>query len=284
MITFLVDSNALRQPGLEVYLQSSRDHVVAFSDLTLTEMRKTNALSTSRASLRIVSKYPDQMYVLRRADLLLDANITSAGQTDELFDYAAGLELEALCRALRTVPVPVNLVEHMAEAESGAQLYMERLTDEVKALEPGLIDAAKDFTTQELTQLRDREDIAEATQRKLIDLLKSTTAEFIRTNQEPRPGMRIKVRDLLGTFAFRYSLCMVIYYLEWVRVGRTTGKKVKHRVNDVVDMQLAALGTYFQGVLSKDDDLQNSSLAARAILRRFGAYVGDDWCELLEKT
>lgn len=55
MIALLADSNALENPGLRSYLEASRDHVVLLSDLVLIEMRKKQALSTSRGSLRIVA-------------------------------------------------------------------------------------------------------------------------------------------------------------------------------------------------------------------------------------
>jgi hypothetical protein len=277
MITLLVDSNALRHPALDAYLASSRNHAVAFSDLTLMEMRKTNALATSRQSLRIVGKYPLQTFVLRRTDDVLGENIANAADAERLFDYSAGLELEALCRALRTVPAPPELAADMADAEADARAFMARLTEEVRVLEPGMIDAAKDFTTAELNAIRDREGVTDATSRKLLDLLKLTTGEFILANQEPGRRTPIMVRDLLGTFAFRYSLCVILYYMEWVRVGRTTGKKVERRVNDVVDMQIAAMGSYFSGVLSADIGLQTISQTARAALRQFGAYVGPEW-------
>jgi hypothetical protein len=277
MIMLVVDSNALRHRGLEAYLAESRDHAVVFSDLTLKEMRKRNALLTSRHSLRIAAKFPLQLYTLRRTDQLLAANVTGAEEVGQLFDYGEGMKLQALCRALRSVPVPQGLAQEMADAEQDARTFMARLAQEVLALEPALLDAAEDFTTAELNQIRDRDGVTAATQRKLLDLLKATTRDFIRANQDPHRRAPLLVRDTLGTFAFRYSLCMVLYYLEWVRVGRTTGKKVDRRVNDVVDMQLAALASYFNGVLSADNTLQATSQTAREILRRFGAYVGVDW-------
>ena len=44
MITLLADSIALRHVGLKSYLQASRGHAIALSNLTLVEMRKSKAL------------------------------------------------------------------------------------------------------------------------------------------------------------------------------------------------------------------------------------------------
>jgi len=277
MITLLADSNALRHPGLKAYLQASRDHAIALSDLTLVEMRKTRALSTSRESLRIVAHCAQQSYTLRRTHEMLGENITSEEQTHVLFDYEATAYLTGLARRLLTLPPPGGLVEEMAQHEVDAQLVIARLTEEVSALEPGLVSAAKDFTQAELTQIRTMTDVADSTRRKLLVLLKETTGTFIMQNQEPGRRAPMLLRDTMGLFAFRYSLCMLLYYMEWVRIGRQTGKKLPLRVNDVVDMQLAAMGTYFNGVLSADENLQIVSNTARGVLRGFGAYVGEDW-------
>lgn len=92
MITLLADSNALRHVGLKAYLAHSRNHAIALSDLTLVEMRKSNALSTSRDSLLIASQYLQQVYVLSRTDEMLGENITSGDQVANLFDYQAGID------------------------------------------------------------------------------------------------------------------------------------------------------------------------------------------------
>ncbi|WP_420142802.1 hypothetical protein [Sphingomonas sp.] len=277
MITLLADSNSLRHPGLTAYLTASRDHVIALSDLTLIEMRKSNALSTSRNSLQMASRFTQQVYVLRRTDEILGDNVISSTHAQRLIDYEGTVEFARLCRDLQTIPEPPGLRAQMSEFERNAQLVMSRLSDEVAPLEAGLIDAANEFNQGELTQIRTGNGVTDATRRKLLDLLKETVGNFILANQEPGKKGRMLLRDALGMFAFRYSLCMLLYYMEWVRVGRTTGKKLPRRVNDVVDMQVAALATFFNGVLSSDAALQTISSRARGVLRGYGAHVGDDW-------
>lgn len=277
MITLLADSNALRHPGVSAYLQASREHAIALSDLTLVEMRKNRALRTSRESLQIVARHPQQSFALFRTHELLGENITSEEQTHVLFDFDSTVYLTDLARRLVTLPPPAGLAEEMAQHEVEAQLLMMRLAEEVSALEPGLVSAAEDFTQAELTQIRTMKDVTDGTRRKLLDLLKETTGGFILRNQEPGRRAPMLLRDTMGQFAFRYSLCMLLYYMEWVRIGRQTGRKLPLRVNDVVDMQLAALGTFFNGVLSADENLQIVSNTARGVLRGFGAYVGEDW-------
>ena len=98
----------------------------------------------------------------------------------------------------------------------------------------------------------------DATRQKLFDLLKETIGLFMMRNQEPGRRAPMRFGEAMATFAGRYSLCMLLFYLEWVRTGRTQ-KRLDRHVNDIVDMQTAAVATYFNGVLSADVTLQRVS-------------------------
>ena len=276
MITLIADSNALREPSLQAYLAHSRDHAIALSDLALIEMRKTNALATARQSLRIADAYASQVFVLRQTDELLAEVITTADQAVRLIDFEGSIALGHQARRLHAIPPPATLAEEMAALEADAKLVIARLTDEAAAFEPTLFDVVKDFSQAELTQLRTGQDVTDATRQKLHDLLKETIGLFILRNQEPGRRAPMRFSKAMAMFAGRYSLCMLLFYLEWVRTGRSQ-KRLDRRVNDIVDMQTAAVATYFNGVLSADATLQRVSQAARRILRSYGVFVGQDW-------
>ncbi len=277
MAMLLADSNALRNPDLKVYLSASRDHHIALSDLTLIEMRKRNALSTSRESLQIMSQFPTQVFVMKKTYEILELNIASNADVDRLFDYDAGLELDQISADLVTLPPPDRLKARMTELEEEAVNVIAELGKQMEDLEDALVSMTKEFKQPQIKQLRTGEGVSDETQQTLFRLLKETTARFFVDNHAPLKRKGIKVTEARGMFGFRYSLCMMIYYILWVQQGRQTGRAEHLRVNDVIDMQLAAISTYFNGVLSGDKLVWDTSRAARAILRRYGAYVGEDW-------
>ena len=282
MIVHMADSNVLRQPALIAYLRASRSHYIALSDWTLNEMQKRNALSTSRESLRVVALFPDQIGLLRKTHELLDDKVTSNDDAAKLIDHQATLDLIELARALRQIPQPVDLADRMTQAEAHASEMMKRLKAEVEQFEPGLIDAAAQFSDAELAMIRKPGGaLPDDLRRKLIELLLVTTGSFMLDNQVGQTKSPMKVSEAMKMFGFRYSLCTTIYYLEWVRIGRQTGLKVDLRVNDVIDMQVAAVGTFFCGVFSLDKRLHGISQTARSILRQWGTYVGEDWSPAL---
>lgn len=277
MAIVLADSNALRNPDLQGYLSASAEHIIALSDLTLTEMLKKNALATARGSLRIVSLFPAQTLVLRPTHEILEERVTSAPDVSRLFDADATDGVRALSQELQAQPPPLSLALRMAAMEREAAQRHALLTAEVAPMVDGLTDASKDFRPEEIAQLRTGRNVADTTRVKMMELLKETVRDFILTNQQPERRSPMTFAEAAKMFAFRYSLCVTIYYVAWVQSGRQTAQKLERRVNDVVDLQLAAMGTFFSGVISNDQRLQLVSINARKTLRDWGAYVGPEF-------
>ncbi len=282
MTTLLADTNALRHPGLEQYLKASREHTIVLSDWTLTEMRKKNALLTSRKSLKLAARFPDQWYTMKRTDLLLDYQVHNRNDAAAMIDYQGSLELRGLARSLWQVPPPDELAAFIHHLEGEAAELVARLHTEVEDWEEQMVEAVSVFNTSEVSMLRGRGDatIPDSTIQKVHDLLLQATRDFMVRNQEKGGSEPMKVSDAMSMFGFRYSLCVLLYTLGWLRTGGHRGRPVEKRVNDAVDLQVAAIGTFFNGVLSRDKNLQEVSRAARHLLRLWGAYVGVDWSPL----
>ena len=277
MITIVFDKNLMRMPALEEYLSMSRNHAVAFSDWTIIEMQKKNALTTSRKSLAIAAKFPKQVFALRRVGDILDDEIHCKDDAIRLIDYAESVRLRKLAAELAFFPPPEHLERTMQEAEAYASTMIERLRDEVLDWEDALVSAARVFTREERRTIAMRQKVSVATARKARNLLLDTTQSFMIDNQPKRAAAPMKVKDAMSMFGFRYSLCVLIHTLSWISEGGGRGKKIEKRINDAIDLQVAAVSTYFEGVLSGDKQVATTAIAARSILRAWGAYVGKDW-------
>ncbi|MBH9538263.1 hypothetical protein [Novosphingopyxis sp. YJ-S2-01] len=277
MIIIVFDKNLMRAPAMEEFLAIDRNHAVAFSDWTIIEMQKKNALTTSRESLAIAAKFPNQVFALRPVGDILEDQIRSKGDAIKLIDYEESVRLRQLATDLRRDPPPEHLVPFVKEAEAYASAMIERLRDEVADWEDALVSAVGVFTREERRAIAMRQKPSDATGRKMIDLLLGATRNFMIVNQQKQGSNPMKVKDAISMFGFRYSLCVLIHTLAWIGDGAGRGKKVEKRVNDAIDLQLAAVGTFFEGVLSGDKQVANISNAARSILRVWGAYVGKDW-------
>ncbi|MBW4331722.1 hypothetical protein KY084_12660 [Stakelama sp. CBK3Z-3] len=277
MITIVFDKNLMRAPAMEEFLAMDRNHAVAFSDWTIIEMQKKNALTTSRESLSIAAKFPNQVFALRPVGDILDDQIRSKDDAIMLIDYGESVRLGQLAADLRRIPPPEHLRPTIKEAEAYASTMIERLHNEVVDWEDALVSAAGVFTREERRAIAMQQTVSDATRRKAIDLLLESTRNFMIDNQQKQGSKPMKVKDAMSMFGFRYSLCVLIHTLAWIGEGAGRGKKVDKRVNDAIDLQVAAVGTFFEGVLSRDKQVANTPSAARSILRAWGAYVGKDW-------
>lgn len=274
MLMMVSDSNFLRKPMLARYLAQGLDYKLLLADLVIMEMRKTNALSTSRESLQIVSGYLPQIFVLRDVYQIMCTRVTRFEETDALFDYYQSGGLQDLCDDLYRFPPSPNLVRYFDEAGDLARRQITQLREGVASVEPAMIEAADEFNDAELRQLRRMRGVRPETQDKVLKLMQRVGGELIREATGRKRLAPMKWKDALSMFAFRYALCATLYYLFWVKDGQPT-RKLERRLNDIVDLQLAALGTFFGGVLSEDRKLLLVSANARAILRQMDAYVGE---------
>ena len=277
MITIVFDKNLMRAQAMEEFLAMNRNHAIAFSDWTIIEMQKKSALATSRGSLAIAAKFPNQVFALRPGYDILDDEIRAKDNAIKLIDYRESVRLRQLAADLRRIPPPKHLGPTMQEAEVYASTMIERLRDEVSDWEDALVSAAGVFTEEERRAIAMQQKISDATRRKAIDLLLEATRNFMIDNQQKQGTEAIKIKDAMSMFAFRYSLCVLIYTLSWIGEGAGRGKKLERRVNDAIDLQVAAVGTFFEGVLSNDRQVSNISFVVRKLLRQWGAYVGRDW-------
>ncbi|MDS0926716.1 hypothetical protein [Rhodobacter capsulatus] len=268
----MADGNYLRDERLRVYLSAHTHHRLVLADLTLTEMFKKNALGTARSSLKIMADFPDQIFALKPTHLWLDAKVCSEADLQQLIDPDRSADIRQLTRDYRSEEAIPSFVERMKAREGEASQYMRQLSDQVRTLEISLQSLLKEFRVEELTQIRTGQGITSTLQEKIFNLVDEVTVEFVKTNQEPGRTAPLKRSEAHGMFAYRYALCVVIAFTRWVELGRQV-KSLDHRLNDVVDNQLAATSTYFNEVLTKDRELRIVASNAKDVLKHLGAFT-----------
>ncbi|MCF1455345.1 hypothetical protein ACQZ61_21565 [Agrobacterium vitis] len=271
-IVLLVDSNFLRCPSLRSFLAASLDHAIALDHLVLFEIFKCNPATTGQESLSIAAEFADQVYVIKPTHRWLDAVVTSDQDVAYLVDLEATVALKALCANLFNSPLPEAVTAELETRHAEAKAYIDRLGQEMIEYETALREKAKSFTTRQLTEIRTGSGISDETRAKVSELLHEITGHFILSYQEPGRTEPLPTTTARNMFAFRYALCVVLFYLEWVHLGRTTKKPAK-RLNDIIDLQIASVSTFFSGIASNDILTMNVAKQATAILAHWGAFI-----------
>lgn len=268
----VVDSCALEDPGLSDYLRASPDRGIILDRLTLFEMFKVNPVKTSRKSLRILSEFPEQVHVLHPSHRWLNGVIDNEEQLQQLIDPEITAELRNLCAAIGQDPLPDWVEPLLLKRQSEAEDYIVKLTDEVSDMESILLERSQLFSPQQITEIRTGEHVSDETRQKVHKLLHDVTGQFILAYQEPGRTEPLQMAVAMNMFAFRYALCIVMFYLDWVKHGKTT-KRLDRRVNDVIDLQVAAVSTFFNGVMSNDARMRTVAVEAARQLMLWKAYI-----------
>lgn len=274
MPIMIADTNFLRKPELREYLSASRSNRVAIAEQVLVETHKREPALTVRKNLEVARGYPAQIVVLRSITSIYGLPVNSAATARRLIDKRQTTRFAQWYDDVLHVGDDDEMSRLLADAESQAQAQIKDVAAKVQYIQP-IFQKMKDrFDKDELVQLRKRIPYRESTQRKLLDLMyEMSRALFVSTDVPKHQYPKLRLHAF-RYFIFRYAMCMTLLYTRWIHHGNLSDDTEK-LVNHVMDMHLAAVGTFFGGILSDDEMLVDVHREARWLLRATGvAFVG----------
>lgn len=268
----VVDSNHLRSPALKRYLARSRANVAVLTEFVLLEAHKQDPLLTLPKSIEILGQHTAQVALLRTSEDLLGFRGRSAGLQRRLIDQQRSADFPRFCRQARAAVAgdaasraAILNTAHIARAH----------IDSLVAAAPTVIDLferhAQGFEPDELRAIRTGTPYSAATQLKLIESAFESATDVARATGAIRTAVR--PAEIVNLPVFRYCLCMMILLTRWIVGGRQKGSNPASVANDVIDANIAAYATYFDGLLSGDRKLVALHREARHILTEIGGAV-----------
>lgn len=274
MPILIADSNFLRKPALREYLACGRSNRIALADEVLVEMHKREPACTVRNSLEVARQFPDQVVVLHGVTGIYGMPICSAADARKLIDHRQTTRFAQWYDDVLQSENDGMMKRVLAGAQERAQAQIDEIAASVKYMQPIFRKMKKRFDANELSQLRKRVPYEKSTQRKLLDMMYDISRGLFLNTNVPREKYPLQNIDAFQYFIFRYAMCMTLLYTRWVYVGNLSDDTDK-LVNHVMDMHLAAMATFFGGVLSDDEMLVDVHREARFLLRMSGkAFVG----------
>jgi hypothetical protein len=274
MPILIADSNFLRKPALREFFAASRSNRIAVSEEVLIEMHKREPTLTVRKNLELARGYPAQVVVLRGVTSIYDLPINSATDARKLIDRRQTKSFAQWYDDVLQADDDCAMSLLLASTEKQAQAQIEEIASTVQHIQPVFRNIKDRFDNEELAQMRKRIPYGEGTQRKLLDIMYGISrALFVNAKVPEHLYPKLNVHAF-RYFIFRYAMCMTLLYTRWVHYGNFS-EDIDKLVNHVMDMHLAALGTFFGGILSDDEMLVDVHREARWLLRTTGqAFVG----------
>ncbi len=270
VLRYVIDSNALRTERLERYLQRGPNHIAVLTEFVMLEAAKTEPVITLRRSLAILARYPRQVALLRSSQDLLGVHGRSAGLQRRLLDPQGNARFRSLWVELQgSDPAGAARVPQQAQV---AARHMRGLVDAAPSILAHFEHHSARFTPCELRAIRLRTPYPASLQVKLLDIVFESSTDLARATgaiaRPPRPA------EIVNLPVFRYCLCMMVLLTRWIAGGSQRAMGAAALANDVVDANVAAYATYFDGLLSADQRLNGLHREARHLLREIGGAIG----------
>ncbi len=254
MQRIVMDTNRLRSVELEDHLRASTYNYALITEYTAMEAYKTDNPNTLYGSMSLLSKYPTQVKLLKGAlvccgivaaekeypDIFIDRD-----QTEHFSTFVREIELAEKDQKKYAVSYESHKV--------AAQLQMSRIESSSNQLIEGLTLTAKLFDKDELATIISGEGLySESIVRKLVNNTFLFAEESFRQIQSVTKFPNHT--EVFSTFIMSFSICAQVYCLHWIQRGRQQNLKSEKLGNDQIDINYAAFGLCFDGLMT--DDIQ----------------------------
>ena len=254
----VVDTNQLRDPALRDYLARSSSNIAVLTDYTMMEAYKGKTFANFFPSMKILVDFPDQVIALKNTGRVCGLSGRQAGLQRRLIDAHDTREFPTFCENVQAAQIGDFALQ--AEILEHGRAATEHIDQTLLQISTGLLEkmeamAKVTFSENELRMLRGtRFQLNLTMAQKLLTSIFWTACNFLQYG----PGRRWLPRDFArfrNTLQLRFALCMHTLMLEWLAAGGGTDTKPSRVRNDMVDVMIAAYATYFDGLLTADQKL-----------------------------
>lgn len=249
----VIDTNYLQTKALFDYLNESNENIAIVTEYTAIEAYKGDNTDTIYKSLEALSKFPQQVIVLKNTIDICGMNLTSTALPEVLIDYQQTINFKSFCDDLYDAKKnPLKYKNALSEHKIAARTQVARIEKDAPKLQNGLKEAEKTYNEGEIKDIR-KKDYTDRVYSRMFKNIFITTELLLQShpNVKTRPDAEL----LRNHFLFKNALCFHIMLLKWISNGSQISNKHNKTRNDIIDMNFVTFSLYFDGILSSDQKL-----------------------------
>jgi hypothetical protein len=247
----VIDANYLQDDRLAQWLSQSNNYSV-LTDYGAMEAYKGDTLFSIYKSMTILSRYPDQVLVLKSTQIACRLKSDRPGLQRRLVDRAQTNGFKKYCSDLQKAKEgDASLKDALLSLGKEANAHMAQTLRYAETVKNAIGEFRLAYSSEELGVLRTCQALTNSIAKKFFDHVLSMTAMLFA--KLPQVQSIPTARKLPNSFIFRYVLCSYLNVLNWISDGGAKGAKPETIRNDMVDMNYATFATYFDGFLSNDE-------------------------------
>ncbi len=271
----VLDASCFQDPALEEYLRASPENTVVFTDFACMETYKPASIANIHRSLRIASRYPTQVVVLKPTlDIIRLQDRDPHVSPNEFVDPGQTNEFAGFCKGVwRAAGGDQRIAREILQIRSEALRHFEKMLSEAESYAAGVAAVRSSLRPEHLRVLRERAPFSREDGQEMIRMILVLAATMFRDHPEVTRLPKL-FSAACKTHIFRVALANYLLTARWIADGGAAGVKPDRLRNDVVDMTYVAYGTRFDGVLSRDNKMQGIYEEARFLLDE--VFVSDE--------
>ncbi|WP_278381061.1 hypothetical protein [Pseudoalteromonas distincta] len=242
----VVDSNYLQSKKLEKYLSKSTNEVI------LTDQVSYEAIGSDiHKSFEILSRHSEQVFVLKRTGKIIKQSLKSSGLQKRLIDEKDSKRFRTICKKIQNPhkrdQAFLTTLKHMKH-EVDADLL--RINNEAAQMGELMLDYFSSMSKGEAKELRAGPPYNDKTLSFILKRIEKLTIQLFQGVVNFKDSKYYD--EFYNSYLFRSGVCGYFLAQEWYLSGGLKDVKAKKMMNDLLDVQIAAYATYFDGFFSND--------------------------------
>ncbi len=250
----VVDSNCIESEELHSFLQGSVKNKAVLPDFTAMEAYKGDTLAKIYKSMKIVSEHPSQVLILKGSAKVSTLSGKLKGLQRRLIDEKQTKEFPEYAKALILGENGNRGIQHqLLSYGNSAQSHLDKMLQDAEKMKPAFDTLAKLYSKEERAIIRKGSQYTSEMINKLGATLIEVSDMIYRNS--PLTHKVPTYQELPNTFYFRVALCNYLMIIRRGALGGSIGARPDKIRNDLVDMMIVAYATYFDGILSKETNV-----------------------------
>jgi hypothetical protein len=273
----VVDSNRMNSQELAAFLESSHLHRAVITDYAWMEAYKSNSVAGLKRAFSILRDFPDQTDNLLRTKRIAGMDFRGACLGDKMIQRRAARDFKVTLSQIdrldeRSLLPLAAITPHVHAAQAHLE---ERMLGDMTNIREAFPMMQSLFSDAQISSIRGNDRMDPDLAHKIAHIIEETAKNL--SLNFPNKLNRVTRNCYFDTFITRSAVAVSIYLLQWIRDGSQKDKGLKKFRNDLVDLNFAIYGTYFNGVLSNDQNLLRYHEELRVALKCFGARVPSEF-------
>lgn len=239
------------------FLKSSDQNRIVITEQLLTETFKAGSMIQVENAFSCFKGFESQVQLTKATSVVVTLAPTQKGLRKRYIDHKETKEFRELISKLNRSYISRfdhdDFIANNASIAHDRLLPYRELADSIIRNISFLID---DFSQSELRRLRSKQGASHSAVKKILNKIGELASESY-LQWARQPSRQVMQYDLFYSFHYRWALCTYLNLVFKIKHGALETLKRDKLVNDLIDMEQAAWGTIYDGVISNDKNLNS---------------------------